>query len=76
MRLRDPNPAERVRQLEAKLKSLAWKDWQVPTAGQFEAYCELWKEYLAAKTRAEATRFTVARFSSGELGVRTRGGLR
>ena len=35
MKLRNPTPAERVTQLGAKLKSLARKDWQMPTAGQF-----------------------------------------
>lgn len=40
-------------QLEAKLKSLMWKHWQVPTAGQFEIYCQAWKEYLAARAKAE-----------------------
>jgi hypothetical protein len=54
MKLRDPTSAERVTQLEAKLKALAWNDWQVPTAGQFEVYCELWKEYLAAIATAGA----------------------
>ena len=53
MKFRDPTPAERVKQLEMKLKALAWKHWQVPTAGQFEFYCELWKKYLAAKGSAE-----------------------
>ena len=53
MKFRDPTPAERVKQLEMKLKALAWKHWQVPTAGQFEFYCELWKEYLAAKSSAD-----------------------
>lgn len=53
MKFRDPTPAESVKQLETKLKSLAWNDWQVPTAGQFEVYCELWKEYLTAKSRVK-----------------------
>ena len=57
MKFRNPTPAERVMQLEARLKSLAWKDWQVPTAGQFEVYCGLWKEYLAAKVRAQGRPF-------------------
>jgi len=54
MKFRNPTPAERVTQLEAKVKSLMWKDWQVPTAGQFEIYCELWEEYLTAKAEAGA----------------------
>jgi hypothetical protein len=53
MKFRDPTPTERVKQLEMKLKALAWKHWQVPTAGQFEVYCGLWKEYLAAKAKVE-----------------------
>lgn len=43
LRFRDPAPAERAKQPEAQLKSLTWKDWQVPPAGHSEVCCWLWK---------------------------------
>jgi hypothetical protein len=54
MKFRNRTPAERALQLEAKLKSITWKEWQVPTAGQFEIYYQAWKEYLAARPKTEA----------------------